>query len=409
MSGGVENTPKLRFPEFSGEWEERPVRNWLDKVVDYRGKAPPKSETGTPLITARNVKMGYLDFEADEYIDEQLYVEWMNRGLPRPGDVLFTTEAPLGNVAQYPKGKTCALGQRIITLQTKSSDLTCDFLFQSLLGPKMQSEVQSRGTGSTAKGIKSKLFVQIPLLAPKLPEQQKIGAFLEAVDAKIGQLTRKKALLEDYKKGCMQQLFTQKIRFKDNQENDFPEWEVSTIGQLGHFYYGKSAPKFSLAPDAPTPCVRYGELYSKYGIVIEDVNSRTTVDPKNLKFSKGGEILVPRVGEDPLDFATCCLLNVPNVAIGEMISVYNTEENPLFYAYYFRTYRKQFARMVEGGNVSNLYYAYLEDIPIARPHPEEQQKIADFLSAIDAKISLVADELSTAQDFKKGLLQQMFI
>ncbi|SUZ33981.1 hypothetical protein ROE7235_03762 [Roseibaca ekhonensis] len=97
-----QNVPTLRFPGFDGLWKTAPINDWLSKLIDYRGKAPPKTETGVPLITARNVKMGYLDFKADEYIDKDMFETWMNRGRPKPGDVLFTTEAPLGNVAQYP-------------------------------------------------------------------------------------------------------------------------------------------------------------------------------------------------------------------------------------------------------------------------------------------------------------------
>ena len=208
----------------------------------------------------------------------------------------------------------------------------------------------------------------------------------------------------------MDKIFRQEMRFKQSDGSDYPDWEETTIGELGRFYYGKSAPKFSLSDDAPTPCVRYGELYSTYGVVISETISRTNIDAGKLRFSQGGEILVPRVGEDPMDFAkSCCLLSLPKIAIGEMISVFNTSENSLFYTYYFRTLRKQFARVVEGANVSNLYYSYLEPIKIGKPVPEEQKKIADFLSELDRKIDLVESEIDHATNFKKGLLQQMFV
>jgi type I restriction enzyme S subunit len=121
----------------------------------------------------------------------------------------------------------------------------------------------------------------------------------------------------------------------------FPEflnaaaWERTTIRDIGTFYYGKSAPKWSLEADAPTRCVRYGELYSKFGAIITETYSRTNIDPQTLRFSKGGEILVPRVGEKPEDFGKCCCyLPLDNIAIGEMISVFETEQHPLFYTYY---------------------------------------------------------------------------
>lgn len=206
-----------------------------------------------------------------------------------------------------------------------------------------------------------------------------------------------------------------------NQENKivpplrFPEfenegdWEITTIGELGSFYYGKSAPKWSLSEDAPTLCVRYGELYTKFGTVIDKIYSRTNIDPKTLRFSKGGEILVPRVGEDPFAFSNCSYLPFPNIAIGEMISVYETEENPVFYTYYFNTLSKQFARVVEGQNVKNLYYVNLEPIKVGKPKSkDEQQKIANCLSSLDNVINAETKKLALLKDHKKGLLQQLF-
>ena len=103
-----------------------------------------------------------------------------------------------------------------------------------------------------------------------------------------------------------------KLRFPEFSKDG--EWQLTSIGQVGKFYYGKSAPKWSLSEDAPTPCVRYGELYTKFDTIIDKVYSRTNIEPSNLKFSKGGEILVPRVGEVPQDFAkNCCYLPFPNI------------------------------------------------------------------------------------------------
>jgi type I restriction enzyme, S subunit len=195
----------------------------------------------------------------------------------------------------------------------------------------------------------------------------------------------------------------------------FPEfhnasaWERTTIGDIGSFYYGKSAPKWSLETDAPTRCVRYGELYTKFGVVITETYSRTNIDPKNLRFSKGGEILVPRVGEKPDDFGKCCCyLPLRNIAIGEMISVFETEQNPLFYTYYFRSLYRQFAKVVEGQNVKNLYYAELEPLPIYRPSLPEQQHISECLTSLDELIAAHTQKLDVLKTHKKALMQQLF-
>lgn len=200
-----------------------------------------------------------------------------------------------------------------------------------------------------------------------------------------------------------------KLRFKDNNDNDYPNWVNSTIGKSGYFYYGKSAPKWSITDTATTPCVRYGELYTTHNIIVKKIYSYTNIPKENLKFSTGNEVLVPRVGEEPLDFCKCCYLPFKDVAIGEMISVYNTKNNPLFISYMFNgTMKYKFARLVEGGNVSNLYYSYLENISINLPCLEEQKKIANFLSTVDKKITNLENIITSLENQKKGLLQQIF-
>jgi len=197
-----------------------------------------------------------------------------------------------------------------------------------------------------------------------------------------------------------------KLRFPEFSKDG--EWQLTSIGQVGKFYYGKSAPKWSLSEDAPTPCVRYGELYTKFDTIIDKVYSRTNIEPSNLKFSKGGEILVPRVGEVPQDFAkNCCYLPFPNIAIGEMISVYETKEHPIFYTHYFRTLFRQFAKVVEGQNVKNLYYINLEPIKIGKPSYLEQKKISDCLSSLDEIIKAESQKLDLLQNHKRGLLQNL--
>ena len=197
-----------------------------------------------------------------------------------------------------------------------------------------------------------------------------------------------------------------KLRFRDFKYSDF---RLGTIGDFGFFYYGKSAPKTSVTPDGATPCVRYGELYSTYGPIIQTIKSKTNIPPKELKLSKGGEVLVPRVGENPMDFAMCSYLPFEGVAIGEMISVYNTTEDGKYISQYFNgKMKKHFARVVEGGNVSNLYFRYLEPIDIALPSLEEQQKVVSFLTAVDTKIEQLTQKEALLKQYKKGVMQKIF-
>lgn len=118
------NTPLGRIPT---DWEVCPIEEKLERIIDYRGITPEKTTSGIPLITAKNVRKGYLD-PPREYIDEKDYDLWMTRGIPTVGDVLFTTEAPLGNVARVPSYKM-ALAQRLLTLCVNSQELDAGYLF----------------------------------------------------------------------------------------------------------------------------------------------------------------------------------------------------------------------------------------------------------------------------------------
>lgn len=151
------------------------------RFIDYRGKTPPKRPEGIRLITAKNVKQGFVQRAPEEFIDPSCYDDWMTRGFPEFGDVLFTTEAPLGNVAQLDTDETVVIGQRLITMQTNQSDLRNEFLKWLLMSPAVQAEIWSRATGATVQGIKAKLLKQVPLSVPSIEEQDLICRDLQAV------------------------------------------------------------------------------------------------------------------------------------------------------------------------------------------------------------------------------------
>ena len=166
-------------------------------------------------------------------------------------------------------------------------------------------------------------------------------------------------------------------------------WEQRKLDDWGTFYYGRSCPKWSVTEDATIPCIRYGELYTKFGAKIDKVYSYTNMSPENLRFSKGTEVLIPRVGEDPMDYNHCTWLSMPDVAIGEMISVFNTDNNPLFTATMFNaTLQNEFAMRVEGGSVTNLYFEKLKNIEVSFPSLNEQERIATYFDSLDHLITL---------------------
>ena len=195
------------------------------------------------------------------------------------------------------------------------------------------------------------------------------------------------------------------IRFKGFTD----DWEQRKLGDWGDFYYGRSCPKWSVTEDATIPCIRYGELYTKFGAKIDRVYSYTNMPPENLRFSKGTEVLIPRVGEDPMDYNHCTWLSMKDVAIGEMISVFNTDNNPLFTATMFNaTLQNEFAMRVEGGSVTNLYFEKLKNIDVSFPSIREQEMIAAYFENIDNLITLHQRKCDETKKLKKFMLQKMF-
>ena len=249
---------------------------------------------------------------------------------------------------------------------------------------------------------------------PSFPEQRKIANSLTAVDGRIQQLSQKKALLEDYKKGVMQQLFSQALRFKDDHGNQFPDWEEKKFADIFVFSTGKNIKQEEASPDFATPCIRYGELYHMYNEVITTIINRTNIDESELKFSDGDEILLPSAGEDPLDIGSASALTIKDVAIGRTINVLKPKESGVyeqtFASYYInQKLRKKISTLARGASISNVYNSDLKKLEIHLPSLPEQTKIAKFLSALDRKIESVANQIAHTQAFKKGLLQQMFV
>ena len=184
--------------------EEEPYKlpsNWvwtrlgdITEFIDYRGKTPTKVENGIPLITAKNIKKGYINEEPREFIKVEDYDGWMTRGIPQKGDVAITTEAPLGNVAQLNFDYKFALAQRVITLTNINFDKR--FLFYSMLSTYFQLQLKEHSTGSTVEGIKSKLLKTLKIAFPPLEEQKRI---VEKLDSLFEKIQKIKEIIEEVK------------------------------------------------------------------------------------------------------------------------------------------------------------------------------------------------------------------
>jgi len=163
-----------RYIEIPGSWQFQRLGN-IAKFIDYRGKTPEKTSTGVPLITAKNVRFGYISREPREFVSELEYTNWMTRGLPRLGDILFTTEAPLGNVAIVDINERFALAQRVICLQFHEPQIAA-YLLLALMSMQVRRRIEVEATGMTATGIKASRLKEIPVPLPPLAEQHRIVA-----------------------------------------------------------------------------------------------------------------------------------------------------------------------------------------------------------------------------------------
>lgn len=193
-------------------WEDATIDEVI-RFIDYRGKTPVKTASGIRLITAKNVKMGYLQETPMEFIDSANYRGWMTRGIPQKGDVLFTTEAPLANVAQLDTDEKVAFAQRIIIMQPDKNKLDCTFLKYLLMSGPVQQRIRAKGTGATVQGIKASLLKLIEISFPKtLTEQRQIVEKLDALNEETRCLEynyqQKLAALDELKKSLLNQAFT---------------------------------------------------------------------------------------------------------------------------------------------------------------------------------------------------------
>ncbi|MCZ8025257.1 MAG: restriction endonuclease subunit S [Microcystis sp. LE19-10.1B] len=205
------DSPLGRIPV---EWEVKKIEQKLERIIDYRGQTPKKVTEGIPLLTAKNVRDGFIEKEPQEFIADSAYNSWMSRGIPEVGDVLFTTEAPMGNVASIPNYRI-ALAQRLLTLCPKINELSQDFLFWILHWKRSKERIELLTSGSTVVGIKQSVFRKVIFAFPSYNEQERIYAVLNSHDEINKNEKHKLKKLQRLKTGLMQDLLTGKVRVTD--------------------------------------------------------------------------------------------------------------------------------------------------------------------------------------------------
>jgi len=200
------------FSDHNAGWESAPIEQHV-RFIDYRGRTPEKTSEGVRLITAKNVKRGFVQREPMEFVAPDSYDEWMTRGIPKVGDVLFTTEAPLGHVAQLDTDERVVFAQRVIIMQADSKVLDSTFFKYLLLSAPVQAKIHAQATGATAQGIKASRLKRIEIPFPSdVAEQRLIASRLDVLAEDSSQLEdlyqRKRAALEELKQSLLHQAFS---------------------------------------------------------------------------------------------------------------------------------------------------------------------------------------------------------
>ena len=373
---GNQNIPKLRFPGFDGEWEKKKLGDVGKIKMCKRIFSNETSESGDiPFY-----KIGTFGREADAYITKELYLDYKSRfSFPKIGEILMSASGTLGRTVVYDGKPAYFQDSNIVWIENNEEVITNSFLFYIYQIVRYDSE------GGTIQRLYNSIISNTKFNRPTLPEQQKIASFLSAVDEKIQQLSRKKELLEQYKKGVMQQLFSGKLRFKDENGNKYPDWEEKKLGEVLKIGSGKDY-KHLDAGNIP--------VFGTGGYMLS-VN----------KFLHSGEtVFIGRKGT----------IDKPFYFEGDFWTV-----DTLFYTHTFKNTIPKFIYCVfqqidwklhnEASGVPSLSKSTIEKLKFDFPCIEEQQKIANFLSSIDAKIENTNGELEKIQLFKKGLLQQLFV
>jgi restriction endonuclease S subunit len=216
-------------------------------------------------------------------------------------------------------------------------------------------------------------------------------------------------LLKLYKKGMMQRLFSQELRFTKPDGSPFPDWQEKRLGEVAKFLRGASLSKADLTSEGSNPAIHYGELFTQYSEIIKSIVSKTS--RTDCTRSASGDILMPSSDVTPDGLGRASALFQADVMLGGDINIIRPTGSVVseFLSYWIAQNKRVFIRLVTGTTVKHLYTSDLKSIVVSLPHPEEQQKIADTLTALDTKIDAVTAQMDIMLRFKKGLLQQMFV
>jgi len=407
------STPKIRFPDFKGEW----INNSLGEIAKFsKGKGISKediSETGETEC----IRYGELYTTYNETIDtvfSKTNIDTSHLVLSEANDVIIPasgeTEVDIAKASCILKSGI-ALGGDLNIIKTLNNGVFLSYYLNS----KKKIDIAKLAQGISVVHLYAGQLSKLQLKIPSLFEQQKIASFFTAIDQKISQLKRKKTLLEQYKKGVMQKIFSQEIRFKDDNGQEFPKWEKRKLGDVGKTYNGltgKTKDDFGQGK----PYIQYKQIFDDTRIDISRFDFVRIRDGEKQCRVRYGDVFFTTSSETPDEVGTSSVLldEVSEVYLNSFCFGYRSSRDvliPQFSRYLFRNelLRKEINKLAQGSTRYNISKNELMKTVIELPTIQEQTKIANFLSAIDEKINNTRKQIEKAEVWKKGLMQQMFV
>ena len=293
----------------------------LDAIIDYRGKTPEKSDTGIPTLSAKSVKNNHINYEECYYISEAEYKRFMVRGFPQKGDILLTTEAPMGMVAKLDRADV-AIAQRLLTLRGKEGVLDNDYLLYLLQSPYGQGLLKERETGTTVTGIKQAEFRRIIVKLPDITIQKKIGSILSAIDQKITCNTKINDNLYEMVNAYYISLF------KD------AECKLTTIGSYAERIFSGGTPTTSNGAywDGAFSWFSSGETRNRFVISTEKTITQAGIDNSSTKLATKHDIVMASAGQGFTRGQTSMLLL--DTYVNQSVIVIHAERKVLPYLFW---------------------------------------------------------------------------
>jgi type I restriction enzyme S subunit len=379
----VNLSPKLRFPEFSGNWKSKKLEE-VGTVINGLTYSPDDiHDDGVLVLRSSNIKENQLSF------NDNVYVNTDNYNAVKENDILICVRNGSRNLI----GKNALITKEAegvafgAFMSVYRSELN-KFVFQ-LFATDTYYKIIQENLGATINSINNSDLKKFEFYFPLKEEQDKIADFLSEIDYKINQLTKKKELLEQYKKGMMQKIFNQDIRFKDENGNDFSDWVEKKLVDIAN--------KKSSNISANKIEDNFGNyiIYGASGIL------------KKIDFYKEEDDYISIV-KDGSGVGRLFYCKGQSSVLGTM-EIIRPNQDIKTYFLYFLLCNIDFTKYITGSTIPHIYFKDYSSEIFRLPCIEEQIKIANFLSAIDDKIKQVGTQLKNTKEFKKGLLQLMFV